>query len=138
MIYTEKVTVLVFIIKGYGTHLVRLYDECHTKIDLFGFKSFSHQNCVKFVLFEVLTYIWYQNNQTFDQLSWNNPSVWCTWQHFHHDKICKNLFWTRNWSIVLQHSSYKDALKLANECPFVSEFWHAVLDHSLGESRALC
>ena len=43
---------------------------------------FGLQNCVKFILFEVLLYIWYQNNQKYDHLSENNPSVWYTWQHF--------------------------------------------------------
>ncbi len=49
---------------------------------------FGLQNCVKFVLFEVQSYNWYQNNQTFEHLSWNNPSVWYTWQHSHHGRIC--------------------------------------------------
>ncbi len=66
---------------------------------------FGLWNYVKFVLFEVLSHIWYQNNQKFDYLSGNNPSVWYPWQHFHHDRICTTLFWTLNRSICPQHSS---------------------------------
>ncbi len=29
----------------------------------------------------------------------------CTWQHFHHDRICKTLFWTLKRSIFPYHSS---------------------------------
>ncbi len=46
---------------------VDIHDKCHAKIDLFKVKKISKfsglQNCVKFDLFEVLWYIWYQNNQ---------------------------------------------------------------------------
>ena len=68
---------------------------------------FGLQNCVKFVLFKVhvQSYIWYQNNQKFEHLSENNPSVWYTWQHSHHGRICTTLFWTLNRSIFPQHSS---------------------------------
>ncbi len=37
---------------------------------------FGLQTCVKFVIFEVLAYIWYQINQKLDHLSGNNLSVW--------------------------------------------------------------
>ena len=42
------------------------------KIDLFMVKKIGNfwvQNCVTFVLFKVLSYIWYQNNQEFDHFS---------------------------------------------------------------------
>ncbi len=32
-------------------------------------QNFGIQNCVKFVLFKVLQYVWYQNNRKFDHLS---------------------------------------------------------------------
>ena len=75
-----------------------------------NWQFFGLQNCVKFVLFEVLSYIWFQNNQKSDHLSWINPSVWYTWQLFHHDGICATLFWTLNRSIFPQHSSYMPSL----------------------------
>ncbi len=50
-----------------------LFDECHTKIDLFEVKKnwqiFGLQSCVEYVLFKVLSYIWYQNNKKFEHLS---------------------------------------------------------------------
>ena len=67
---------------------------------------FGIQNCVKFVLFKVQSYIWYQNNQKFENLLWNNSSAGYTWQHSHHGMICPTLFWTLNRSIFPQHSSY--------------------------------
>ncbi len=66
---------------------------------------FGLQNCVKLVLFEILSCVWHQNNQKFYHLSGNNSSVWYTRMHFHHDSICKTLFWTLNRSIFSQHSS---------------------------------
>ena len=50
--------------------------------------------CVKCVLFEVLSHIWYKNNQKFDDLSGNNSFLWYTWQHFCYDRICTTMFWT--------------------------------------------
>ncbi len=67
---------------------------------------FGLQNCVKFVLSEVLPYIWYKNNQKSDHLFCNNSSVWYTWQHFNHDRLCTTLSWTLNRSIFPQHSSH--------------------------------
>ncbi len=38
-----------------------------------NWQFFGHQNCVKFVLFEVLSYIWYQNNQKLGHLKDTTP-----------------------------------------------------------------
>ena len=84
------------------------YKTVITKIDLFEVKInwqiFGLQNGVKFVLFKVESNIWYQNNQKFKHFSWNNPSVWYTWQHSHHGRICTTLLWTLNRSIFPQRS----------------------------------
>ena len=66
-----------------------------------NWQFFGLQICVKFVIFQVLSYIGYQNNHKF-----NNPSVWYTWLHSHRERICIALFWTLSSSIFPQHSSY--------------------------------
>ncbi len=67
-----------------------------------GYKNwqiFGLQNCVKFVLFQVQSYIFVTK---ITRNSWNIPSVWYTWQH--HGRICTAL-WTLKRSIFPQHSS---------------------------------
>ena len=70
-----------------------------------NWQFFDLRKWVTFFLFELLSPIWYQNNQKFDHLSGDNPSFWYTWQHLHHGRICATLFWTLNRSIFQQHSS---------------------------------
>ncbi len=94
-----------------------------------------NQNCVKFVLFEVQSHIWYQNNQIFEHLSGNNPSVWYTWQHSHHGRIYTTLFWTPNRSIFPQHSSYVNETTLYGReliCHIYIVWWPYFLPWSSG------
>ncbi len=68
--------------RGQGTNKLITYDERHAKIDLFEVKKklahfWSSKLCKK-ILFEILSYVWYENDKKYDHLSRNIPSVWYT------------------------------------------------------------
>ncbi len=88
--------ILVYVkIKSFGSLLASLTKNMTHKLPIWRVSrenlSVRVQNCLKFVISDLLSYVWYQNNQKFDHLSWNSPSVWYTWQHFHQDRIMYNL-----------------------------------------------